>query len=813
MSEADDWTPERSTMAEHGTHVMARTTITIAAAALVVAIWAAAPSPSPARAEGTTKPAVSATREYQDSVAERRAAYARIIAPGNLAAGRSLRYVPCPNYGLTTDAGDPQQLTDGELGRRGDERIWFDKEAVCWTGSPLVTIFADLEDDKPIESVVLRLLGGNEQGGLTFPDEIRILLSDDGRNYYLAAARHKRLADDANDDGWDLPEVKVAWVHNFVVPVCTKARYLAVQIRHQLQYIASDEIAIVRGGDDLPAFKPDARRRVEVVTAGVAFSPMYEVHPIATQPLRTKLAMIDARPAADFNKPCRLVVDLPPTAKLVSPRLTATPVVHDGETYQRYLVSCTRGRLDDFYLQSTLPPGATGTLYLYGDANDGPRNERRVTWQSIEIPTARRPQRLHVSLAWTHSETVHQQWPGYLQAMGDMGFNAVGCFPRYWNRKDVPKHQAFFEAARKAGFAVIVNESPGSAPDQDRSKPETKSQLAAGPSRHVCPSYRGQYYTKEHELYAQHVVWSRADYIFYDIEEFYDGAQEAPKCSRCKKRFEEGHFRDWDDFRAAMGREIHADMKKAIDKALAAAGIEHKTVYGSYRTDPVTPLNDGLFAWDRLYPDLLQIAMPSLYVAGDQMAVAGRVAAIRAKLPGNDIIPWLSTGTYGQYEPSHTRDMILEAFANGAKGITYYEYGDFDPLHFKYHAEAIDIVAPVEDIFMDGRPIAALACDQARVKICGMAADGQAVILVSNYAGVKPGTKVNVSLPGGLNIGGSVWDLHSRRKIGDFQPGKDLPLVLDDAHAHLYYIGDKYAAAITTRPQPASQPAATQPKP
>ena len=119
---------------------------------------------------------------------------------------------------------------------------------------------------------------------------------------------------------------------------------------------------------------------------------------------------------------------------------------------------------------------------------------------------------------------------------------------------------------------------------------------------------------------------------------------------------------------AGLDRRPFARAAAAIDRALDEAGIKQDIIYGSYRTDAVTRLNDGLFSWEHTYPDLLQVAMPSLYVAGNQMAVATRIAAIREKLDSNDIIPWLSTGTYGQYAPPNTRDMILEAFAKSQLG-------------------------------------------------------------------------------------------------------------------------------------------------
>ena len=326
------------------------------------------------------------------------------------------------------------------------------------------------------------------------------------------------------------------------------------------------------------------------------------------------------------------------------------------------------GEGTEFYLQSLLPPGSTDIVYVWGDSGPGPENERQITWESLFIPKARLPKRLHVSLSWADAPALYATWPGYFDALHHLGFNAVGAFPCYWRETDVPANQAILNEARQKGFQIIAIESPAGAVEGDRDQPEIKSVLADGKLGRVCPAYRGQFYQKEHASFAQHAVWVKPDLVFYDIEAYWPGAQESPTCSRCQERFKAGDFKDWDTFRAAMGREIHVDMKAAIDKALAAAGISAKIAYGSYRTEPITPLNDGLFAFDNTYPDLLQMAMPSLYVAGNQRAVAQGVAANRARMKTNDIIPWLTTGCYGDYDPRHTRDMVLEALANGSAG-------------------------------------------------------------------------------------------------------------------------------------------------
>ncbi|MCE5239387.1 discoidin domain-containing protein [bacterium] len=743
-------------------------------------------------------PAQPGKREWLDNVFDRRDQFSKLIAPGNLAAGLTLRYAPQPDYRLTTDGTDPANLTDGQFGERTDEKIWFEKRAVCWQGAPLVSLFADLGQVQPIASVVGRFLGGKEQGGLTFPDELRVLLSTDGNDYYQVVARHRRGLDDASAEAYDLPEEKVAWVHNFVLPVGYRARYVVLQALHQKQFICADEVAVVKGADTLPDFTPAVGKRVTIVTSGVAFEPVaVERVPIATMPLRCKLALQDARPGESFGKPCKLVLDLPETVRMDSAGYTPGTVTHAGRSFQRYQVDW-KGEGTDFRLQSLLPEGKTDTLYTYGDCGQGPENERQITWESIVIPAARLPKRLHMTLAWVGSEGLVETWPGYFAAMKHLGFNGVGFFPRYWSDQTRDKNIAAVAEARRQGLAIIQNESPSGALSADRRQPETHSQFVDGKTGDFCPAYRGQYYQKELASFAQHAVWLQPDHIFYDIEAFWTGAvQEAMRCTRCQERYRQGGFASWDDFRAAMGVEMHRDMKAAIDQALAAAGLKKQIIYGSYRTEPVTDLNDGIFRFADLYPGLLQLAMPSLYVAGNGQAVADNISRNRARMQANDLVPWLSTGCYGEYDPVRTRDLILEALANGARGVTYYWYGHFDAGHFKYHAEATDLVAPLEDLFMDGKPVTGLKCDHGRIRVCGMGAGNEMAVLVSNYQGVAAGTTVQLTIP--VTQRAPVRDMDSGKQIATLSPGRPLTLRLGPRTTQLLYVGSKYAAAVPRR--------------
>lgn len=599
-------------------------------------------------ATGTIQQYSAGQHEWLDNMADRRDQFKKLTAPANLILGKELRYAPQPKYRLTANATDPGDLTNGQFGERANEAIWFEAGAVCWKGAPQPTIFADLGSVQPISSVVARFLGGRQQPGLTFPDELRVLLSSDGEHYYQVVARHKRGLDDSSAEAYDLPEVGVAWVHNFVLPVGLKARYLALQVYHQRQFICTDEIAVVRGPDTSPNFQPDASKHVIIATEGIAFDAVTGNIPICqNMPLRAKLSLVDARSGNAFGKPSKLVLDLPDTVKLASGIESSADVEHAGRSFKRYLIDW-KGQGTEILLQSLLPAGRTDVLYTYGDSGSGPQNERQLTWESIFIPKTRQAKRLHISLAWAASDILYMTWPDYFNAMKWLGFNGIGCFPRYWTDKTRGQNAAILDEAKLNGLQVVMNESPAGALPDNRNQDETKSQLESGKIGHLCPSYRGQYYQREIASFVEHAAWIRPDAIFFDIEAYQAGSKEAPQCRRCQERFRAGDYNDWDSFRSAMGREIHRNINAAIEKALATAGDHSQVMYGSYRTEPIQPLNDGLFDFANLYPELLQIGMPSLYVAGNPLAVASNIAANRAKLKANDLVPWLSTGCYGE---------------------------------------------------------------------------------------------------------------------------------------------------------------------
>ena len=110
-----------------------------------------------------------------------------------------------------------------------------------------------------------------------------------------------------------------------------------------------------------------------------------------------------------------------------------------------------------------------------------------------------------------------------------------------------------------------------------------------------------------------------------------------------------------------------------------------------------------------------------------------------------DIIPWLTAGTYGEFDARWLEPMVLEAILNGSRGVTYYWFGDFDPMDFYYHAKALAALAPYESLLQSGKPISYQGNNPA-LHYTAFASKSEALVLVGNYGNTAK-TKVRLALP------------------------------------------------------------------
>ena len=151
-------------------------------------------------------------------------------------------------------------------------------------------------------------------------------------------------------------------------------------------------------------------------------------------------------------------------------------------------------------------------------------------------------------------------------------------------------------------------------------------------------------------------------------------------------------------------------------------------------------------------------------------------------MKNRDIIPWLTAGTYGDIRPQFVEYIALETLLNGGGGFTYYAYWDFDnALDYAHMANALRMIAPYEDLIMDGELV--------EIKVNGVDTSAirkgnEMLLLVGNYR--QPDMNVTVALP--FNKVEVIKDL---RNGETFKPAKSIKLSVPRSDIRLLYVKGK----------------------
>ncbi len=169
---------------------------------------------------------------------------AAIVLPeNNVALSKTYTMDPAPNYGLTTNAGDTTDLTDG-VDTYGTSVLWADTNAVGWSGYYDHTeVVIDLGEVKAIDSVSISTAANNS---VTFP-HVQIGVSLDGTTFYKVGS----LTDDYFLAG--NPMLPSAYIDAVISKdgLRAKGRYVALYLQPSLEnrYVFANEIEIRQGWD------------------------------------------------------------------------------------------------------------------------------------------------------------------------------------------------------------------------------------------------------------------------------------------------------------------------------------------------------------------------------------------------------------------------------------------------------------------------------------------------------------------------------------------------------------------------------------
>jgi len=258
---------------------------------------------------------------------------------------------------------------------------------------------------------------------------------------------------------------------------------------------------------------------------------------------------------------------------------------------------------------------------------------------------------------------------------------------------------------------------------------ECLNQINGAPGSFLSPIYRGTHYLDEITRVQDLALRVNPDFVYFDIE-LWDKAvnesrgdpamQAAIAAAASAGQSEAQYLND-------LGYEMMTHLKTAVN----AAG---STTIGLYNNSPQIPVFHQLFKWTQIYPSGVGIAMPSLYVHGDATKVHDVIKNCRTSMGNRQIIPWLSGGTYGEFDPKWMEPMILETVLNGARGFIYYSFSGLDPMDYYYHTKALAELAPYQSLLSVGVPVALTTTNANLVSTCFKSSSlNQALVLIGNY--------------------------------------------------------------------------------
>lgn len=158
----------------------------------------------------------------------------------NLVLHKKYAYTPKPNYELTTDSLDDQQLTDGAIG----ESLWYQRykeKTVGWFTAGFIEIIFDLGKNYNIDVVKVYTTGGG-RSGVEYPEYIMGMASIDGTSY----APVSMVDSDSSKSGVEgLAEPKVMKLEFGV-----KCRYVKILVRPNGTVFFSDEVEVLSSEKD-----------------------------------------------------------------------------------------------------------------------------------------------------------------------------------------------------------------------------------------------------------------------------------------------------------------------------------------------------------------------------------------------------------------------------------------------------------------------------------------------------------------------------------------------------------------------------------
>lgn len=675
----------------------------------------------------------------------------------NIALGAKVRFSWNPNYKHTKSDSDKWDIVDGKLITRKDGKLLFDKNAVAWAGHGIrtkgVAIIIDLLKVQPIDKIIVRVMGGGGFTSTWFPKEMTVLVSKDMKNFYQVAQINKVPETDSIAPHGIIKAGTLYLNENnksYVFPyefkdLHTKARYVVI-IAKVLRYgfFGCDEIAIIKGNDDLEKISYDPSKKKYYSIDGIGFYPDKISLDISENINIPNYFRVDDNRNSP-QKPVTFVIELPPEIEIKQGKFSGKIKKEKAENSIRWKISKPHmtgsfaGPFNFKLLKKTL---SSNTAIFYAEAEGSKPNKQHVPIRIVNIPEVPAYKHFHFDSGWmTHKYML--DWPDCLKAMKHLGFNAISYFPRNWvGKRDEAEILKHIKNARKADFKITYMESPFHMMHSINRKETDVAQIYSvytdgrkekQAHNRICPSYFGKYYAKELKRVGDMAELVMPDVIMFDIECFSYTAKMIGKCKTCIDKKKQTGIKTDEKFIEYLGmvhaRDLYNEIKKRSNKLSMPTPL-----MGAYRVYAKNNHSGQVFNYNKLSPKYLQLSQSNLYVGGDVKIVRNTIKEDYSIQKKRASIPWITAGTSGEFPSKRIEPMIYEIILNGASGFVYFINTNWDtPMDLYYQAVALKNLYPYENMLFSGGAPIELPCSNKRIKISAWKNGKETIILAANY--------------------------------------------------------------------------------
>ena len=684
----------------------------------------------------------------------------------NLAAGKKVDFSFKPNFPLTMTGkkknainNDAFDLTDGKLSRRGDDVLRFDSSAVGWrTSADLsggIDMTIDLGKVEPVEKVVIRINCGDKHKQIQrSPRKFAVLISKDGENFYPANNPMIKLQPGEKEQSNFINQYYLEendsdiFCYPFELAVNAPARYVTIRVVPDGGNLYSDELAIIKAenpaGISEKAYSAIPEKRL---TDGVVLTPAQNgnFYIAKNLPAPNYFAFRDLRGKAGKEK-LQMVLELPESIICRNDDVKAEKIQLDGKNYQRYSfqIPADPGRIANYmehhavFLQANGDASNGCKAYFYVTVNGKKSHVIERDIEAITIPEA--PAKFKGITVLSRMGIGDKEFPGYFENLKMMGFSGVHIYPYMYQRSGVDRFSdeycANIEKARNMGYKIVFGYN-GLLEMYKYSKHNNEVYCQDIPQQQIkCPTYRGKSYQAELAKITRAVAKFKPDYIQWDIEHWGKSMPYVRNCSRCSS-LQKKSGKNWEDFLDDVSVELNAELNQAVEKGAKEVNGTMPLLY-NYNRQPLSKCYHSFEKWS-LNGKFVYGGQPSLYVAGNEMRVHENVSgnfALQSDKNKRVLVPILTPGTYGAYEPFRLEQMIYETMLNGARGFFYYPWRGFvSPIYFYYHAKAMQNVIKYQDLIFNGT-IFTPVCSNSDITLSGVKSSSEALVLLGNYKNV-----------------------------------------------------------------------------